>query len=161
MIIKANPLTPESFSPFGQVIMGNGKTPERIPFAAKIENHRSAARLNLTYLHINPVKEPVHVEAMERHPYSHQIFVPLNGTRHLVVVCPSARDGEPNVSELKAFSAQGSQTVNYYAGVWHAPRTAIGGSGEFIMIRWDAGTADDEELRMLEAAVEIHLDRML
>jgi len=161
MIITADPLTPESFSRFGQVVMGNGKTPERIPFAAKIENHRSDARLNLTYLHINPVKGPVHVEAMERHPYSHQVFVPLNGTRHLVVVCPSARDGEPNLSELRAFTANGSQTVNYHAGVWHAPRTALGGSGEFIMLRWDAANADDEELRMLETTIEINLGRGL
>jgi len=158
VIIKANPLTPESFSAFGQVIMGNGKTPERIPFAGRFENHRAAATLNLTYLHINPVKGSVCIEAMERHPYSNQVFVPLNGTRHLVVVCPSARDGVPNQSELKAFSASGFQTVNYYAGVWHAPRTAIGGSGEFIMLRWDEGNDDDEELRMLETAVEINLD---
>ncbi len=157
MNINANPLKPESFSPFGQVIMGNGKTPERVAFAAKIENHRAEAKLNLTYLHINPVKGPVSIEAMERHPYSHQIFVPLNGTRHLVVVCPSTNDGEPILSELRAFAAEGSQTVNYYAGVWHAPRTAIGGAGEFIMLRWDDGTANDEELRLLGAAIEIKL----
>jgi len=157
MNINAISLTPESFAPFGQVIMGNGKTPERVAFAAKIENHRTDARLNVTYLHINPVKGPVSIEAMEKHPYSHQIFVPLNGTRHLVVVCPSTRDGEPNLSELRAFTAAGSQTVNYYAGVWHAPRTAIGGAGEFIMLRWDAGTAHDEEVRLLPAAVEINL----
>ena len=157
MNINANPLKPESFSSFGQVIMGNGKTPERVAFAAKIENHRTEARLNVTYLHINPVKGPVSIEAMERHPYSHQIFVPLNGTRHLVVVCPSTRDGEPILSELKAFTAEGSQTVNYYAGVWHAPRTAIGGSGEFIMMRWDDDSVDDEELRLLGTAIKINL----
>jgi len=157
MIIKAKPLTPELFSSFGQVIMGNGKTPERIPFAVKIENLRADSRLNLTYLHINPVKGPVQLEAMERHPYSHQVFVPLNSTRQLVVVCPSAGDGGPDLSELRAFAAEGFQTVNYYAGVWHAPRTAIGGSGELIMMRWDAGNAGDEELRKLEVTVEINL----
>ena len=104
MNVKAISLTPESFSPFGQVIMGNGKAPERVAFAAKIENQRPVARLNVTYLHIKPVQGPVAVEAMEKHPFSHQIFVPLNGTRHLVVVCPSTKDGEPNLSELRAFS---------------------------------------------------------
>jgi len=158
MIIKANPLSPELFSAFGQVILGNGKTPERIPYAARFENHRAAAALNLTYLHINPVKGPVCIEALERHPHSNQVFVPLNGTRHLVVVCPSVRDGAPNLSELKAFTASGSQIINYCAGVWHAPRTAIGGSGEFLMLRWDAGNEQDEELRMLETAVEINLE---
>jgi ureidoglycolate lyase len=157
MNIDAIPLIPESFSPFGQVIMGNGKTPERAAFAAKIENHRAEARLNVTYLHINPMQGPISIEAMERHPYSNQIFVPLNGTRHLIIVCPSTRDGEPDISELKAYTAEGTQTVNYYAGVWHAPRTAIGGTGEFIMLRWDDGTNHDEELRLLDAEIEINL----
>jgi len=158
MNISAIPLTPELFSPYGQVIMGNGKTPERIAFAAKIDNRRPKARLNVTYLRIHPVQGAVTVEAMERHPYSNQIFVPLNGTRHLVVVCHSTKDGEPNLSELKAFTAGGSQTVNYHAGVWHAPRTATGGAGEFIMLRWDDGSEGDEEVRLLETAVKINLD---
>lgn len=157
MNIHAIPLAPEPFSPFGQVIMGTGKAPERAAFAAKIENRRPEARLNLTYLHIHPVPGPVAIEAMERHPYSHQIFVPLNGTRHLIVVCPSTRAGEPDLSGLKAFTAEGFQTVNYYAGVWHAPRTAIGGAGEFIMLRWDDGSGNDEELRLLDAGIEITL----
>ena len=157
MKINAIPLTPELFLPYGQVLMGNGKAPERVAFAAKRENHRPEARLNVTYLHINPSHGPVSLEAMERHPYSNQIFVPLNGTRHLVVVCPSTTDGEPNLAELKAFTAGGSQTVNYYAGVWHAPRTAIGGAGEFIMLRWDDGSVNDEELRLLGADIKINL----
>ena len=158
MHIKAIPLTPDLFSSFGQVIMGSGKTPERFPFAATIENHRPEAKLNVTYMRINPVKGPVVLEAMERHPYSHQIFIPQNGTRQLIVVCPSNGGGEPNLSELKAFTAAGSQTVNYYAGVWHAPRTAIGGTGELMMLRWDDGTAGDEELRPLGTSVEIEFE---
>ena len=152
------PLTPDSFSSFGQVIMGSDKAPERTAFAARIENHRAKAKLNLTYLHIDPVKGPVSIEAMERHPYSNQVFVPLNGTRHLIVVCPSAKDGGPDISALKAFTADGSQTVNYYADVWHAPRTAIGGAGEFIMLRWDDGSAGDEELRPLGTTIRINLE---
>ena len=157
MKINATPLTSELFLPYGQVLMGNGKAPERVAFAAKIENHRPEARLNVTYLHIDPLQGPVSLEAMERHRYSNQIFVPLNGTRHLVVVCPSTKDGEPNLSELKAFTAEGSQAVNYYADVWHAPRTAIGGSGQFIMLRWDDGSVNDEEVRLLGADIKINL----
>jgi len=158
MNTNAIPLAPDAFASFGQVIMGNGKTPRRIAFAAKFENQRAEAKLNLTYLHIDPLEGPVTIEALERHPYSNQVFVPLNGTRHLVVVCPSNRNGEPDLSGLKAFTAEGSQTVNYYANVWHAPRTAIGGAGEFIMLRWDDGTEGDEERRALGTAIQINLD---
>ena len=157
MAIKVKPINLESFAPFGQVLMGRGKPPERIPFAAKVENHRVHAKLNITYLHMNPVKFPLKIDVLERHLHSHQIFVPLNGTRHLVVVCPSAKDEGPDWSELEAFTAEGFQTINYYAGTWHAPRTSIGGPGEFIMMRWDDGTDEDEEFCMLNDVIEIVL----
>ena len=155
MIIKAKPLDPEFFAPFGQVLMGSGKSPQRIPFAAKVENHRIHAKLNITYLHINPVKLPVKIEALERHLHSHQIFVPLNGTRHLIVVCPSAKNEMPNWSGSVAFIGEGFQAINYYAGTWHAPRASIGGPGEFIMMRWDDGTDEDEEFRLPNDRIEI------
>jgi ureidoglycolate lyase len=158
MIITAKPLTPLSFKPFGQVIIGSGKIPERIPFAAKVENHRLDAKLNITYMRINPKDGPIHINLMEKHPYSHQIFIPLNGTRHLVVVCPSDKDGAPYWTELLAFTAEGSQVVNYYAGTWHAPRTSIGGPGEFVMLRWDDGTEDDEKFYKLATEIEIDLE---
>ena len=134
------------------------KTPERLPFAATIKNHRPEAKLNVTYMCINPVKGPVFPEAMERYPYSNQIFIPQNDTRQLVAVCPSNGDGEPNLSEFKTFTAEGSQTVNYYAGVWHAPRTATGGTGELLMLRWDDGSAGDEDLRPLGTSIKIDFE---
>lgn len=155
MIITAKPLDPVSFEPFGQILMGSGKASERIPFAAKIENHRAHAKLNVTYLRIDSVGMPLDINMMERHRYSNQIFVPLNGTRHLVVVCPSAKDAEPDWMNLQAFTAEGFQAINYYAGTWHAPRTAIGGPGEFIMMRWDDGTDKDEEFRKAHGIIEI------
>jgi ureidoglycolate lyase len=155
MLIKAKPLNPELFAPFGQVLMGSGEIPERIPFAAKVENYRSNANLNITYLHVNSVELPLKIEALERHFYSNQIFVPLNGTRHLIVVCPKTKDDEPNLLKLEAFTAESYQAVNYYAGTWHAPRTSIGGSGEFIMMRWDDATNEDEEFFALSDKIKI------
>jgi len=157
MILKAIPLNANAFSPFGQVLMGSGKGQERIPFAAKVKNDREDAKPNITYLRINSVDLPIKLNVLERHPYSHQLFVPLNGTQHLVIVCPSIKNGEPKLSKLQAFIAEGFQAVNYYAGTWHAPRTSIGGPGEFIMMRWDNGTNEDEEFRKLNDEIEIIL----
>ena len=157
MIVKAKPLKPESFLPFGQVLMGSRQPPERIPFAAKIENHRVYAKLNITYIHMESNDLPVKIDTLERHLYSNQIFVPLNGTRHLIVVCPPTKDKGPNCSDPEAFIAEGYQAINYYAGTWHAPRTSIGAPGEFIMMRWDDGTDEDEEFRMLSDVIEVVL----
>ena len=97
------------------------------------------------------------VRAVERHPFSNQTFVPLNGTRHLVAVCPSAVDGSPVVARLEVFVASGSQAVNYDANVWHAPRTALSSPGEFVMFRWDDGGTLDTETIPLWAPVAVEL----
>jgi ureidoglycolate hydrolase len=81
----------------------------------------------------------------------------MNGTRQLVAVCPSAPDGSPLASQLRVFVADGSQAVNYDADVWHAPRMALCAPGEFVMFRWDDGSALDTELRTLEVPIVVEL----
>jgi ureidoglycolate lyase len=150
MNLQLEPLTPEAFAPYGQVLMGNGPVPEREAWAAQADNLRMDARANITYMSLEPVHYPVQVTELERHPFSHQIFVPLNGTRHLVLVCPSYDDGSPDFRGCLAFEATGGQSVNYNANVWHAPRMVLHESGSFIMLRWDNGTAADTELLTLD-----------
>jgi ureidoglycolate lyase len=154
--IKPLPLTSEAFAPYGQVLQGSGAATERKPFASRMHNARPLAQPNMTYMRIAPEGRSVRIAVLERHPYSNQTFVPLNGTRQLVVVCPSLPDGRPQVDALHAFVAQGSQAVNYDANVWHAPRMALNAPGEFVMFRWDDGSALDTE--MLELAVPVDLD---
>jgi ureidoglycolate lyase len=158
MIVKARPLTAEAFRPYGQVLMATGDGPERREFAAEMQNRRPDARPNLTFMRVPVAQPPLRITALERHRFSNQAFVPLAGTRHLVAVCPSASDGEPELAELRVFVADGAQAVNYNADVWHAPRTALGPSGEFVMFRWDDGSPKDTETRPLAAAIDIEPD---
>lgn len=144
--IAAEPLTAQAFAPFGQVIAGTGDGPGRRPFLARMHNGRAQAQPNLTWMRIAPQPLPVTVTALERHPHSNQSFVPMNGTRQLVVVCPSDAHGDPLPSQARAFVASGSQGVNYDANVWHAPRVALCAPGEFAMFRWDDGGGEDTEL---------------
>lgn len=150
MNLQLERLTPEAFAPYGQVLMGSGHVPEREAWAAQVDNLRPDARANITYMSLEPVHYPVQVTELERHPFSHQMFVPLNGTRHLVLVCPSHDDGSPDFSGCLVFEATGGQSVNYNANIWHAPRTVLHESGSFIMLRWDAGTAGDTEVLTLD-----------
>ena len=93
----------------------------------------------------------------ERPPFPTRPYTPLSGTRHLVVVCRPTAEGEPDLRGIGAFEASGSQAINYNANVWHAPRTAIGAPGEFVMFRWDDGSEDDTELRVLETPITVEL----
>ncbi|MEW6670325.1 MAG: ureidoglycolate lyase [Thermodesulfobacteriota bacterium] len=157
MIINAKPLTAREFKPFGQVLMGRNKGDERLAYAAKMQNSRVAAKPNMTFMRVAPAEKPILIKCLERHVYSNQTFIPLNGTYHLVAVCPSGADGHPLVDRLAAFIADGSQAVNYNAGTWHAPRTAIREPGEFIMFRWDEENSLDVELVQLDDAVEVNV----
>jgi ureidoglycolate lyase len=153
MRLQAVPLTPELFAPYGQVLMAEQGLPERKVWAADVDNRRPEARANMTYMSLEPEHYPVEVSELERHQFSHQMFVPLEGTNHLVVVCPTRKDGLPDLEKVIAFHATGGQTVNYNANVWHAPRMVLYDPGAFIMLRWDADTAADTELITIEQPV--------
>ena len=153
--ILAEPLTADAFAPFGQVLAGTGAATERRAFAARMHNARAQAQPNLTWMRIVPQPLPVTVTALERHPHSNQSFVPMNGTRQLVVVCPSNAGGEPLLAQARAFVASGSQGVNYDANVWHAPRVALCAPGEFAMFRWDDGGGEDTELAQLQVPLVV------
>jgi ureidoglycolate lyase len=155
MKIQAVPLTTQDFAPFGQVLMAESETPERKPWAAKVENLRQDASANVTFMSLEPEHYPVKVSELERHRFSHQLFVPLKKTTHLVVACFSRADGSPDITSARAFHAGEGQSVNYNAGVWHAPRMVIHNSGSFVMIRWDTGTDEDTELITLSQPLVI------
>jgi ureidoglycolate lyase len=155
MLIKTQPLTQDLFAPFGQVLMADKGLPEYNAWTGKLENLRAEATLNITYMSMAPSAHPALITVLERHPFSHQMFVPLEGTQHLVVVCPSLEDGKPDLSRVKTFHAAGGQTVIYSANVWHAPRTVLVGPGSFIMLRWDARTELDTEFLSLENPFEV------
>jgi len=155
-VIKALALTPEVFLEFGAVLMSRGCAPQRDAFAGQVENRREQAKPNLTFIHAEP--KPAMVGAVERHLYSSQTFVPMNGAKSLIAVCPSTPDGEPKLADLRVFVAGGGQAVHYNAGTWHAPLCTLEQPGEYVMLRWDDGGTDDTELRRLDQPVEIDIN---
>jgi len=153
MRIKVRTLTREAFTPFGQILMAKEGVPERHAWAAKVQNYRKNAQANITYMSLKPAHYPVAIKELERHPASHQLFVPLDGTNHLLVVCPSLDNGDPDITNIVAFHATGVQSVNYNANIWHAPRTALEKEGSFVMMRWDSDTEMNTELFALAETV--------
>ena len=73
---------------------------------------------------------PFTLRLLERHPYSSQVFVPLNVGKvkgYLVVVCLNNEDDDkPDLSTLNAFVVPSTQGISYYPGVWHHPMIALG-----------------------------------
>jgi len=162
MTLKAKPLTADAFKPYGQVLAGPAEGLSRQEFAAVVDNGRGTkAKANVTFMRSKLVQAPVSVRAMERHVFSNQIFVPMNGTAYLVAACPSTPKGDPDMARLEVFVATGGQAINLDTGVWHAPNTPLGAPGEFVMLRFDDGSADDTELRPLDTPIEVDVSACL
>lgn len=158
-VIKAVPLTPEAFAPWGQVLASNGDAAQRDEFAASTDNLRAHAKLNVTFMRVAQ-RAPL-IKAVERHPHSMQLFVPMNGARYLVAVCPALPDGGPDIHGIRAFVADGGQAVNYDAGAWHGPLCVLDRPGDFTMLRHDDGGPEDTELVTLDEVIEVELPRQV
>jgi ureidoglycolate lyase len=70
---------------------------------------------------------PLEVKLLERHEFSSQTFVPLDVGRWLVVVCPHAPLGGPDVAHSRALIAGPDQGITYRMNTWHHGFTVLAG----------------------------------
>ncbi|MEH6546263.1 MAG: ureidoglycolate lyase [Sneathiella sp.] len=150
MKLFIEPLTKESFAPFGDVIeaegsdffpINNGST-QRFHDLAEIQLD-AGARTLVNIFRATPLDYPLNMRMVERHPVGSQAFVPLNNRPYLVAVAPK---GETvSVNDVKIFSARGDQGINYHAGTWHHPVLALDAISDFLVIdRGGEGSNCDE-----------------
>ena len=154
MQVIAQPLKASAFAPFGQVLEAPARGPKR-DHAAALYNGRAGAAPNLAILRLEPATLPLRVSKLERPPLSSQAFVPLRVSRYVVAVCPPRSDLTPDLDRLVAFTADGAQGINYEAGVWHHPMTALDSPGAFTILTWQDGTEADTEWANVDTDVVI------
>ena len=154
MKVIAQALDASAFAPFGQILdwPGHGIKTDHV---ANLFNAREGARPNLAILRSQPTAPPMRVTKLERHSFSSQAFVPLAVARYMVVVCPQTDDGAPDIEHLRAFTAHGAQGINYEAGVWHHPMTALDSPGTFAILTWQDGSDADTEWASVETDVVV------
>jgi ureidoglycolate lyase len=149
--LAIEPLTRESFAPFGDVIELAGAkqipinlgTTIRYHDLANIDVETEGGRPLVNVFRGQPRTLPFEVKMMERHPLGSQAFVPLTSKPYLIVVAPA---GELECSRLRAFVTRAWQGVNYAKGVWHHPLIALGEVSDFIVIdRGGEGTNLNEQ----------------
>ncbi len=150
MEIEAQPLTPEAFAPFGDVI-ALPEVPGRTYHEEALGNLRPAARPSLSVsLRPETPDRPLWAELLERHEFSSQTFMPLDVARWLVVVAPHAAAGGPDRAAVKAFVATGRQGVTYRPNTWHHGLTVLDRPGRFAVFMWRDGGPGDEEFVPVE-----------
>ncbi|WP_163574267.1 ureidoglycolate lyase [Halomonas faecis] len=138
--LKAAPLTPEAFAPFGDVIdtriadyfhINAGRT-RRYHDLARVETLGEGARTLISLFVSRPVTLPLELDFLERHPLGSQAFMPLHEERFVIVVAPPGDSIDP--SEVRAFVTDGRQGVNYRTGTWHAIQSVLEREGEFLVV---------------------------
>ena len=137
--LTIQPLTKETFAPFGSVIEAdpasmryiNGGTTERYNALAVAEAVGEDAKVIINIFRGSPRNFPYAVDMMERHPFGSQSFSPIDNRPWLVVVSED-EDGKPGRPQV--FRAGGRQGVNYRRNVWHHPLMTIGAVSDFLVV---------------------------
>lgn len=159
--IVAQPLTRESFAPFGDVIdvetsnhypINNGKC-ERYHDLARPEVTGPNARVLISIARGTPYEFPLKLTMVERHPLGSQAFIPMSPKPFVVVVCPDGPDG-PGTPQ--AFLTSPGQGVNYRRNAWHGVLTPVGETQDFVLVDRGGDGSNLEEFHFSHP-YEIHL----
>jgi ureidoglycolate lyase len=146
-VLTVQPLTPEAFAPFGEVLQRDGAeirminegTTERFHALARLQVTDGSAIVSL--FRGQPRRFPFMITMMERHPLGSQAFFPLQNRPWLAVVAED-RNGIPGKPVV--FRASGTQGVNYARNVWHHPLMALDVVSDFLVVDRD-GSGDNLE----------------
>lgn len=145
MEILPQPLTRQAFAPYGDVI-DVPSDPGRIYYNGALGNLRPDAPASLSVSYKQETADrPFTAEVLERHQFSSQTFMPLDVERWLIVVAAHAQSGGPDLAQIKAFVATGSQGVTYRPNTWHHGLTVLDRPGRFAIFMWADGSSGDEE----------------
>ena len=152
--LKVEPLTPEAFAEFGDVIAADAARKVFAINQGSTQRYHALATVDLAGGHAaislaraQPFALPFTVAMLERHPLGSQAFIPLNGTRWVVVVATSP-DALP-----RAFLADRGQGVQYHRGTWHHPLIALDQGGDFLIVDRVGAGDNCEEVRLAQSWV--------
>ncbi len=148
------PLTREAFAPFGEVIDAGSVPPKvinegyarRFDDLAAIDVAAEGGQVNISWFVASVRPAPIAIRMMERHPLGSQLFMPLNASAWLLVVCTDPRI----VSGYRAFAATGRQGVNYARNCWHHPLLVIEDASPFLVVDRKGDGDNLEEYRLDE-----------
>lgn len=147
--IVIEPLTQDTFSPFGDVIdacgeptsMINNGMCARYNDRAKLDFDK-AGRAGISIFQGQPYSLPHTLPLVERHPYGSQAFIPMSDAPFLVIVAGDV-NGTPTTP--KAFLTERQQGVNIHRGVWHGVLTPLKDPARFAVVDWIDERANLEE----------------
>ena len=138
--MRAEPLTPEGFRPFGQVI---GLDDVRIELK------------NDEVFHLDIIsydRKPIRAAVLNRHHNATQSLVALNAKPTVIIVGPPDVDfsSEDHLDALRAFLCDGSTGINLALRTWHEGPFPIGAHVDLVNVQGKHVLENDNEVAYLE-----------
>lgn len=148
--IKVEPLTPDAFAPFGDVLDASG-SPDKMINAGLCGRHHDLAALDfgpdgragISIFNAQARSLPYTLNLLERHPEGSQAFIPMTGAPFLVIVAPDD-SGSPGTP--RAFLTAPYQGINLHRGVWHGVLTPLAEPGLFAVVDRIGNSANLDEI---------------
>jgi ureidoglycolate lyase len=129
--IKVQPMTRESFAPFGVLVDSRGS----------VEIDLGEGKPSLTGA--TSERRPFRFDFMARHRLSMQVFSPLASSRSVIAVAPPNDEDAPDVEKIVAFLVDGRLPYAYHKGTWHTPPFPVNEWASYLVVD-RAGTLDDD-----------------
>ncbi|MEA2175995.1 MAG: ureidoglycolate lyase [Blastocatellia bacterium] len=129
--LKVQPMTRESFAPFGVLIDSRGSVDIDLGAGQPCMTGMTSERRELEF------------DFMARHKRTMQVFSPLVSSQSVIAVAPPSAGPAPLIEEVTAFLVDGRLPYAYHMGTWHTPPFPIGEWSSYLVVD-RSGTLDDD-----------------
>jgi ureidoglycolate lyase len=129
--LKVQPMTRESFAPFGVLIDSRG--------SVEIDLGEGAPGLTGATSEWRPLQ----FDFMARHRKTMQVFSPLVSSQWVIAVAPPNQASAPEVERVAAFLVDGRLPYAYHKGTWHTPPFPLKEWASYLVVD-RVGTLDDD-----------------
>ncbi len=148
--LTVQPMTAETFSPYGEIVTERG--------SIKLDFDGGQASVAAQTVEARPMT----FDFLGRHLRSEQFFAPLGGTKSVIAVAAPSENGTamPDVNKLAAFLVDGSCAFKLHRGTWHISAFPLAENATFLVLDRENTLEEDYDLRDLKTSlgvvVEIH-----
>lgn len=132
--ITPEPLTAESFAPFGDVLEATGASIAINDGWCNRHHDRACldfgpeGRAGISVFQAKPRSLPYEFTLIERHPEGSQAFIPMSADPFLIIVAESP------AHKPRAFLSAPGQAINFHRGTWHGVLTPLHAPGLFAVV---------------------------
>ena len=152
--LPAIPITPENFSPFGQVITASE---DGTPFSsedAQLSLERGIPRFYIMRLHHRGLS----FSTITRHMQCTQCLGSLEGQSWMLGVAPPSPASQPDPNNIQVFRIPGNCFIKLNVGTWHAGPYFTADSVDFYNLELSDTNSVDHETVDLKAVFGLELE---